>query len=103
MVRSSSSIAPRMRGTQYVSNFTPRFEVEGVDGVHQAEDAGADQVVQLHAVGQPGPDPLGVVLDQRQVPFDQPVAQLDGRPVARYACQTCGTSMSDVRHHRAPP
>ncbi len=24
IVRSSSSIAPRMRGTQYVSNFTPR-------------------------------------------------------------------------------
>ena len=46
-------------------------QVERVDRVHQAEHAGGDQVVQLHAVGQPRPDPLGVVLDQRQVAFDE--------------------------------
>ena len=51
-------------------------QVEGVDGVHQAEDAGRDQVVQLDAFGQPRPDPLAVVLHQRQVHLDQPVAQL---------------------------
>ena len=51
-------------------------QVEGVDGVHQAEDAGRDQVVQLDAFGQPRPDPLAVVLHQRQVDLDQPVAQV---------------------------
>ena len=54
------------------------LEVEGVDRVHQAEDAGGDQVVEIDAVGQPRPDPLGVVLDQRQVPLDQLVPQFRG-------------------------
>ena len=35
-----------------------------------------DQVVELDAVGQPRPDALGVVLDQRQVVFDELVAEL---------------------------
>ena len=50
-------------------------QVEGVDGVHQAEDARRDQVVEIDPLGQALPDPLGVVLDQGQVPLDQVVAQ----------------------------
>ena len=51
-------------------------QVERVDRVHQAEHAGRDQVVQLDAVGQPRPDPLAVVLHQRQVLLDEPIAKL---------------------------
>ena len=50
--------------------------VEGVDGVHEAEDAGGDEVVELDAVGQPRPDALAVVFHERQVVFDEPVAEL---------------------------
>jgi hypothetical protein len=50
-------------------------QVEGVDGVHQAEDPGRDQVVEVDPLGQALPDPLGVVLDQGQVALDEPVPQ----------------------------
>ena len=50
-------------------------QVEGIDGVHQAEDAGRDQVVEVDALGQALPDPFGVVFDQGQIPLDEPVAQ----------------------------
>ena len=53
-------------------------EVEGVDGVHQAEDARGDQVVEVDPLGEPLPDPLGVVLDQGQVALDQLIAQFRG-------------------------
>ena len=97
IVRNSSSMAPRIRGTQYVSNFTPRDEVEGVDRVHQAEHAGRDQVVEFDAFGQPGPDSLAVVFDQRQVHLDQPVAHvlvvgigLEGLPDLRHFLSSDG-------------
>ena len=53
-------------------------QVERVDGVHQAEDAGGDQVVEIDPLGQALPDPLGVVLDQGQVPLDQLIPQFRG-------------------------
>ena len=53
-------------------------QVERVDRIHQAEDAGGDQVVEIDPLGQALPDPLGVVLDQGQVPLDEPIAQVRG-------------------------
>ena len=67
-----------MRGTQYVSNLTPRLEVERVDRIHQAEDPRGDQIVEIDSLGQALPDPLGVVLDQGQVPLDQLVPHIRG-------------------------
>jgi hypothetical protein len=55
------------------------LQVEGVDRVHQAEDAGGDQIVEIDAVGQPSPDAFGVIFDQRQITFDQLVTHFDGR------------------------
>ncbi len=52
---------------------SPR-QIEGVDGVHQSENTGRDQVVEFNALGQARPDPLAVILDQGQVDFDQSVA-----------------------------
>ncbi len=76
-----------VHGPQFVQHGTAnsrhaiRFEldaasqIEGVDGVHQAEHAGRDQVVQFDAFGQPCPDAFAVVFDQRQVAFDQTIAE----------------------------
>ena len=78
------------------------LEVEGVDGVHQAEDAGADEVVEIDAVGQPRPDAFGVVLDQRQIPLDELIAQLDRRlrPVVAPELRDVHVHM---RHHGLLP
>src|SRR5262245_11911152 len=50
-------------------------EIEGFDRVHQAEDAGGDQVIQIHAVGELRPHSFGIITDEWQVFFDQDVAQ----------------------------
>ena len=63
-----------MRGTANVSNLTPAIGVEALDGVDQAEHAGADQVAGVDAVGQTGADTAGDELDQRRVVHDQVVA-----------------------------
>ena len=48
--------------------------IEGVDGVHQAEDAGADEIVEFDLVGQFDIDPLGGVLDQGKIMFEERIA-----------------------------
>ena len=78
--RRPSNTAPRMRGTANVSNLTPRVGVEALDGVDQAEHAGADQVAGVDAVGQAGTDTAGDELHQRRVVHDDAVA---GDGVAR--------------------
>ena len=50
--------------------------IEGFDRVHQPEDAGRDQIIQIDSLGKPSPDPLAVIPHQRQVFLDQPVSQL---------------------------
>ena len=54
--------------------------VEALDGVDQAEHAGADEVARIDAVRQAGADTTGDELHQRRVVHDQVVA---GRRVAR--------------------
>ena len=54
------------------------FEVEGFDGVLEAEDAGLHEVVELHFVGELGVDAFGVVLDHGEVFHHEQVAQLFG-------------------------
>ncbi len=76
IVRSSSSMAPANARHAIGLELHAAIQIEGIDGVHQAEHAGADEIVQFHPVGQPGPDPLGIVFDERQIPFHQPVAQV---------------------------
>jgi hypothetical protein len=63
------------------------LQVEGVDGVHQAEDAGGHQVVQLDLIGQLDVDPLGVVAHQMEIILHQDVAQRFGL-VFLYSIQT---------------
>jgi hypothetical protein len=46
-LRSSSSIAPRMRWVAKVSNITPCAAVEAARGVVQADHAGLDHVVEF--------------------------------------------------------
>ena len=53
-------------------------EVEGLDGVLEAEDAGLHEVVEFHFIGQLGVDALRVVLDHGDVLQHQEVAQLLG-------------------------
>ena len=103
IVRSSSSMAPRMRGTQYVSNFTPRFRSKASIASIRPKMPAQIRSSSSTPSGSRGPDALGVVLDQRQVPLDQPVPVLDVRPSPGTRVQTCWMSMSDLRHHRAPP
>ena len=75
-------------------------QVERVDGVHQAEHAGRDQVVELHAVGQPRPDPLAVVLHQRQILLDQPIAEFLVRRVRLVAFPNFVNLNSLLNRHR---
>ena len=56
---------------------TPRLGVECIDGIHQAENAGADQVIQFDAVGKPLPDAVTVVTHQGHVLFNQAISQVD--------------------------
>ena len=53
-------------------------QVERVDRIHQAEDSRGDQIVEIDPLGQALPDPLGVVLDQGQVAFDQLIPHIRG-------------------------
>jgi hypothetical protein len=41
-----------------------------------SEGAGGDEIVEFHAVREPRPDPLAVVLHERQVELDEPVAEI---------------------------
>jgi len=50
-------------------------QIEGVDGIHQSEHAGRDQVIQFDPLGQTLPDPFGIVADQRQVFLNQPISE----------------------------
>ncbi len=52
------------------------IHIEGIDGVHQAEDAGTDQVVQFHTIGKTLPDPFAVVANQRHVSLDQSITEI---------------------------
>ncbi len=45
-----------------------------VDGIHQAEDASADEIVQLHLVRKLAVEPFGGVLDQISVVLHEEVA-----------------------------
>ena len=74
------------------------FEIEGIDGVHQAEDAGTDEIVQIDAVGQPCPDAFRVVFHQRQIAFHELIAQLDRRFRPVVAPQLLDVHVH-VRHH----
>ena len=74
------------------------IQIEGVDGVHETEDAGADQVVQIHAIGQPRPDPFRIVLDQRQVQLDELIPQLHRRFVLVFKPQLLDIHVH-MRHH----
>ena len=72
--------------SQFVEHGTPnsrnaiRFEfdaarkVERVNGVHEAEDASGNQIVQFNAIRQSCPDAFAVVLDQGQVVFHESIA-----------------------------
>ena len=71
-------MAPRMRGHAVGLELDAPAQVEGVDRIHQAEDPRGDQVVEIDPLGEALPDPLGVVLDQGQVAFDQLIAQFRG-------------------------
>jgi len=53
----------------------PTFQIERVNCIQQAKNAGADKVVQFDAVGQSLPDLFAVVANQRHVAFDQAVSQ----------------------------
>ncbi len=76
IVRSSSSMAPRMRGTQYVSNFTPRVRSNASMASIRPKTPAEIRSSSSTPSGKPGPDALAVVLHQRQVLLDQPVAQV---------------------------
>jgi hypothetical protein len=56
--------------------FHAALQIEGVNGIHQAKNPGAYQIVQFDALGQPGPDPLGVVFHQMEVTLDQMIAKI---------------------------
>ncbi len=73
-------------------------QVEGLDGVHQAEHAGADEVVEIDALRQASPDSFRVIANQRQIEFNELIAHLERR-----RCPVIAPELRDVhvhvRHH----
>ena len=57
--------------------FDPAFHIESVDGIHQAKDPGADQVVEFDPFREFGPQSFTVVADERGVSFNQSIPQFD--------------------------
>jgi hypothetical protein len=51
-------------------------DVERVDRVHQAEDAGRHEIVEFDPLGESRPNAFAVVFHERQVLFDQAIAEI---------------------------
>src|SRR5690606_29008404 len=55
--------------------FHPPIEIEPIHGVHETEDSGALQIVELAILGQLREEPFGDIADEWQIALDQDVAQ----------------------------
>ena len=101
--RSSSMIAPRMRGDRVGLELDLALEVEALDRRDQADQPVGDQVGLLDVRGQPGGHAAGDVLDQRRVGDHQPLARalVAGGLVA--PPQVLELDRFDVGFQRRPP